>query len=47
MLDRVVMDVIHVRKQISFIAHRMFPKPPLPYVVFTLGDFDGSERPPP
>jgi hypothetical protein len=36
-LDRVVMDIIHVRPQIIFIAHGMFPKSPLPHVIFTLG----------
>ena len=34
MLDRIVMDVIHMGFEVPFIPNRVFPKPPLPYIIF-------------
>jgi hypothetical protein len=41
MLDRIEMHVIDMPRKIRFIAHGVFPKPPLPYTAFAFGNSRG------
>ena len=35
MFNGIVMDVIHMGLEVPFVPNRVFPKTPLPHVVFT------------
>ena len=42
MLDRIIMDIIHVSFQVGFIPDLVFPIPALPDPSFPLGDSAGT-----